>query len=63
MSGLPIDSVTILRCARNRRATKLVTGLPDGSVRIDSYDAGKFAAVTRSATSPVSRNSPKRSTR
>lgn len=40
------DSVTVMRCARNRRATKLVTGLPDNSIRVDSYDAGKHAAVT-----------------
>ena len=45
MTPLATDSITIMRCARNRRATKLVTGLPDGSIRVDSYDAGKFAAV------------------
>jgi hypothetical protein len=53
MSGLAIDSVTILRCAPNRRATKLVTGLPDGSVRVDAYDAGKFAAVTKSRVAGI----------
>ena len=53
MSGLAIDSVTILRCTRNCRATKLVTGLLDGSVRVDAYDAGKFAAVTESQVASI----------
>lgn len=40
------DSITVMRCARNRRATKLVTGLPGNAIRIDGYNTGKFAAVT-----------------
>lgn len=40
------DSITVMRCARNRRATKLVTGLPENAIRIDGYNTGKFAAVT-----------------
>ena len=47
MSGPPLDTVTVMRGDRDRRATKLVTGLPDGSVRIDPYDAGALFAVTQ----------------
>ena len=39
------DSVTVLRCAPGRRATKLITGRPDGSVSVDGYDTGKHFSV------------------
>ncbi len=39
------DSMTILRCAAGRRATKLIVGNADGSICVHSYDAGRFAAV------------------
>ena len=42
----PTDSVTILRCTRDHRATKLVRASAGGGVRIDGFDAGKFTAVT-----------------
>ena len=32
MTALAADTVTVLRCAPGRRATKLITGRPDGSV-------------------------------
>ena len=40
------SAITILRCARHRRATKLVTGLENGGVRIEGFDAGKFFAFS-----------------
>src|SRR6476659_3502392 len=46
MSALTTDAITILRCASNRRATKLVAQLPDGAVRIDGYNTRRFAAAT-----------------
>src|SRR4051812_41705105 len=46
MTSLAGDAVTIMRCARHRRATKLVRGLPDGTVDVAGYDAGKHFSVT-----------------
>ena len=39
------DAVTVLRRAPGRRATKLITGRPDGSVSVDGYDTGKHFSV------------------
>ena len=39
------DSVTVLRCAPGRRATKLITGRPDGSASVDGYDTGRNFSV------------------
>ena len=45
MSAPAADAVTVLRCAPGRRATKLITGRPDGSVSVDGYDTGKHFSV------------------
>ena len=37
--------MTVLRCAPGRRATKLITGCPDGSASVDGYDTGKHFSV------------------
>ena len=51
MSAPAADAVTVLRCAPGRRATKLITGHPDGSVSVDGYDTGKhFMAEEHPAT-------------
>lgn len=58
MTELATDTVTVMRCAGNRRATKLVTGLPDHSVRVDSYDAGRLAAVIERRVSGIGELAP-----
>lgn len=49
MIPLASDSIVIMECARHRRATKRITELEDGTLRIEGYDAGKhFSFVERS---------------
>ena len=40
-----MSSVTVLRCAHGRRATKRVTRDDDGQIRIEGYDAGLHFSV------------------
>ena len=53
MTGLASDSITIMRCALHRRATKLVTGLEDGSVSVDGYDTAKHFSVEEHSVASI----------
>lgn len=44
-ADVPTDVLTVLRCDPGRRATKVASEAPDGSVHLDGYDAGRFYAV------------------
>ena len=44
MNAAASNSITVMRCAKHRRATKLITRHPNGSVSIVGYDAGKHFA-------------------
>ena len=46
MTALAADSVTILRCAKGHRATKLITANANGDVNVAGYDAGMFFEIS-----------------